>query len=79
MNFTTNSTPREFMWGGFIAFGLCSFLGLRWLLRGLQGDTLDASGHEVASRGWFIAGGIVLQLPLIGFALFAWKQGFFGA
>ncbi|EEF62827.1 hypothetical protein [Pedosphaera parvula] len=79
MNFTTNSTPSEVMWGGFIAFGLCSFWGLRWILRGLRDDTLDASGHLVASRGWFIGGGVFLQLPLIGFILFAWKQGFFGA
>jgi hypothetical protein len=63
---------------GFIVFGLCSIWGLRLLLRGLRGDILDSTGMETASRSWFIAGGILLQFPLITFTLFAWKQGFFG-
>ena len=75
----TNSTAAEAIWGGFIAFGVCSFFGLRLLLRGFRDDTLDSSGHPVASRGWFIIGGILLQLPLVGFVFFAWKQGFFGS
>jgi hypothetical protein len=79
MNPAINSTAQEAMWGGFIAFCLCSFWGLRLLLRGLRGDVLDASGSAVASRGWFIGGGIFLQLPLISFTLFAWKQGLFGS
>ena len=66
------------MWGGFIPFGLCSFWGLRLLLRGLRGDILDSSGMEIASRGWFIIGGISLQLPLAGYTYFVWKQGLFG-
>src|SRR5262249_10322705 len=74
-----NSTPSEAIWGGFMAFGICSFFGLRLLLRGLRGDTLDSSGHTVASRGWFILGGMLLQLPLVGFTLLAWKQGFFNS
>jgi hypothetical protein len=64
---------------GFLVFGLCSFWGFRLLLRGLRGDVLDSSGMETASRGWFIAAGMFLQLPLVGFTLFAWKQGFFGS
>jgi hypothetical protein len=75
----SSSTPQEAIWGGFLAFGLCSFWGLRLLLRGVRRDVLDSSGHAVASRGWFIGGGIVLQLPLLGFLLFVWKQGFFGS
>jgi hypothetical protein len=67
------------MWIGFIPFGLCSFWGLRMLARGLRGGILDSSGMAVAPRGWFIAGGILLQLPLVGYAWFAWKQGLFGA
>lgn len=62
-----------------MAFGLCSFFGLRLLLRGLRDETLDSSGHTVASRGWFILAGVVFQLPLVGFTVFAWKQGFFGS
>ena len=64
---------------GFIAFGLCSFWGLRLLLRGFRGDVLDSSGMETASRGWFIAAGTLLQLPLVGFTVIAWRQGFFGS
>src|ERR1700690_2951639 len=79
MNYASNSTAQEAMWGGFIPFGLCSFWGLNLLLRGLRQDILDASGHEVAPRSLFIGGGILLQLPLIGFTLFAWKQGLFGS
>jgi hypothetical protein len=56
---------------------LCSFWGLRWLIRGLRGDVLDSSGMAVAPRGLFIAGGILLQVPLIGYTLFVWKQGLF--
>ncbi len=77
--YTGSNTPQEAIWGGFIAFGFCSFWGLRLLLRGIRGDILDSSGHPVASRGWFIGGGIFLQLPLIGFLLFVWRQGFFGS
>ena len=61
-------------YAGFIAFGLCSVWGLRLLLRGVRGDVLDSTGMETASRNWFIAGGILLQFPLIPFTLFAWKQ-----
>ena len=67
------------IYAGFIAFGLCSVLGFRLLLRGVRGDILDLTGMETASRSWFIAGGILLQFPLIAFTLFAWKQGLFGS
>jgi hypothetical protein len=75
----SSSTASEAIWGGFLVFGVCSFFGLRLFLRGLRDDTLDASGHSIASRGWFIGGGILLQLPLVGFIAFAWRQGFFGS
>ena len=74
-----SSTAQEAMWGGFIPFVLCSIWGLRLLLRGLRGDVLDASGTPVASCNWFIVGGIFLQLPLVGFTLFVWKQGLFAS
>jgi hypothetical protein len=77
--YASNSTASEAIGGGFLAFGMCSFFGLRWLLRGLRNDTLDSTGHTIASRGWFIIGGILLQLPLITFTAFAWRQGFFGS
>jgi hypothetical protein len=79
MNVFTNSSAQDTMWAGFIPFGLCSFWGLRLLMRGFRGDILDSSGMAVAPRGLFIAGGILLQLPLIGFTLFVWKQGLFGS
>jgi hypothetical protein len=79
MNYATNSTAEEAMWGGFIPFGLCSFWGLRLLLRGLRGDILDSSGTAVATRSWFIIGGFLLQLPLGGYTYFVWKQGLFGS
>ncbi len=67
------------MGGGFIAFGLCSFWGLWLLLRGVRGDNFDSLVHVVAPRMVFIVGGILLQLPLVGFTVFAWRQGFFGS
>ncbi|MBN9692562.1 MAG: hypothetical protein J0M24_20125 [Verrucomicrobia bacterium] len=76
---TNYSTAQEAMWSGFFVFGLCSLWGLRLLFRGLRGDVFDSMGIAVASRGWFIVGGMCLQLPLAGFTLFAWKQGLFGA
>jgi hypothetical protein len=78
MRFFPNTSASEAMWGGFIVFGLCSLWGLRLVFRGLRGDTTDFLGHEVAPRSLFVGGGIFLQLPLIVFALFAWKQGYFG-
>ena len=71
----TNGSLR--IWYGFIPFGLCSFWGLQLLLRGLRRDVLDSSGMEVAPRSLFIAGGVLLQLPLIGFTVFLWKEGLF--
>jgi hypothetical protein len=79
MNYTTNSTAQGAMWSAFIPFGLCSIWGLRLLWRGLRGDILDSSGMDVAPQSLFIFGGILLQLPLAGFALLAWKQGLFGS
>ena len=72
-----NSTAREAMSGGFIAFGVCAFFGLRYLIRGLRGDIYDDSGGPIAGRSWFIVGGSVLLVPLVVFSLFAWKQGYF--
>jgi hypothetical protein len=74
-----SSTAEEAILGGFLVFGLCSLSGLRWFLRGLRDDTLDASGHPIASRGWFLVGGLLLQGPLLAFTVFAWRQGFFGS
>jgi hypothetical protein len=70
------STAEEAIAGGFIAFGLASFFGARLLLRGFRNDVNDSSGHLVAGRAWFIAGGILCQVPLIMFCLFVWRQGF---
>jgi hypothetical protein len=67
------------MSGGFLVFGICSFYGLRFLARGLRDDILDNSGSPIAGRSWFVVGGILLIVPLVAFAIFAWKQGFFGS
>ncbi len=77
MNCYTNSTAQEAMWSGLIPFGLCSLWGLRLLVRGLQGDIVDSSGAETASRSWFIIAGILLQFPLGGYVYYVWKQGLF--
>jgi hypothetical protein len=79
MDYATNSTAQEAMWGGFIPFGLCTLCGLRLVLRGLRGDILDSSGTFAAPRIWFIIGGSLLQAPLIGYTWFVWKQGLFGS
>ena len=77
MHHTSNSTAQDAMWGGFIPFGLCSFWGLRLFWRGLRGDILDSSGMAAAARGWFVVGGLLLQLPFAGYTYFVWKQGLF--
>ena len=76
--YTSTSTAFEAISGGFLAFGIFALFGLRLLWRGLRDDTLDSFGHTIASKGWFILAGGLLLLPLAGFAVFAWKQGFFG-
>lgn len=79
MNDDGYSRAQVAMWCGFIPFGLCSFWGLRLVMRGVRGDILDSSGMPVASRGLFITGGVLLQMPLAGYAFFVWKQGLFGS
>ncbi len=64
--------------GGFAVFGILAFVGLRLIYRGLRNDISDSSGTSVAGRSWFIAGGTGCCLPLIGYTLFLWKQGYFG-
>lgn len=68
---------RDAIGSGFLTFGLCSLWGMRLLVRGIRDDILDASGHRQAPRAWFVAGGILLQLPLIGYTIYAWRQGYF--
>jgi hypothetical protein len=34
--YAQNSTPQEAIWGGFLAFGLCSFWGLGLFFRGIR-------------------------------------------
>jgi len=78
MDYAINSKAHEALWVGFIPFGFCSYWGLRLFMRALRGDILDSSGMATASRSWFIIGGLLLQLPLAGYAYFVWKQGLFG-
>jgi hypothetical protein len=63
---------------GFLAFTVCAAFGLRLLYRGLCGDVNDSSGTPIAGRGWFMVGGILCVLPLMAYAVFVWKQGYFG-
>jgi len=56
MDIISPSTAQEGVWMGFIPFGLCSIWGLNILRRGLSGEIQDATGHNVASRTWFIRG-----------------------
>jgi hypothetical protein len=79
MDVFTNNSAKDSILAGYIPFGICSFWGFRLLIRGLRGDVLDASGMVTAPRSLFIIGGILLQLPIIGYTIFVWKQGFFGS
>jgi hypothetical protein len=75
-----NNFPLHFrIWCGFLAFAICAVFGLRLLYRGVRDDVYDASGTPIAGRGWFIAGGILCLLPLVAYALFLWRQGYFGS
>ncbi len=62
---------------GFFGFLALSFFGLRLLVRGIRDDIYDWLGHAPASRAWFIIGGILLQLPLVGWMVFLVRQGWF--
>ena len=66
------------MWGGYLVFGIVALVGWRLFARGLRNDILDASGHQIAGRAWFLVGGILMQVPLVVFTIFAWRQGLFG-
>lgn len=63
-------TMTKSIGGGFIVFGFVAFYGLALFLKGVSGDTLDWLGHSVAPRWLYILSGIVLQIPLIAFAVF---------
>jgi hypothetical protein len=79
MNVFTQYSASEVMWAGFIPFCICSFWGLRFVIRSFRGDTLDSSGSVAASRGWSLIGGLLAQLPLVAYTYFVWKQGLFGS
>jgi hypothetical protein len=74
-----NSSARGAIFDGFLVFGICAFFGFRLLIRGIRGDILDNVGIPIAGRSWFVIGGLLLILPLVAFAFFAWKQGYFGS
>jgi hypothetical protein len=64
---------------GFLVFGICAAIGLRFLYRGVRDDICDGSGTPIAGCGWFIVGGIFCLLPLVAYSLFFWRQGYFGS
>ncbi len=63
--------------GGFFGFGALALFGLVILARGLRNDVHDWLGHAPVSRPWFIIGGILFQLPLLGWIVFLVRQGWF--
>ena len=73
------STAEEAMWGGFLVFGIVAVCGVGIFIRGVRNDTADLTGIPNGSRWWWIIGGIFLQMPLIGYAIFAYRQGYFGS
>jgi hypothetical protein len=75
---TINSPGQEAIWNGCIAFALCSLWGLQLLVRGWRGEVFDAASQIVASRRWFIAVGLALQLPLPAFTFLVCQHGWFG-
>lgn len=76
MNFSV-STAEHAMVRGFVVFGIVAVCGARVLYRGIRQDIADNTGIPNGSRWWWIIAGAVLQVPLIGYAVFAYKQGFF--
>lgn len=72
------SSARSAMLRGLVVFAIIAFFGLKILIRGLRDDTADITGIPNGSRWWWIIAGILMQLPLIIFTVFAWRQGFFG-
>lgn len=47
---------------------ICSIDGIRFLLKGIRNDILDASGLEKAPRWVYLATGVALQIPAILYA-----------
>lgn len=75
--YSSPNSVGEAIWGGFLVFGICSFVGLKYLVRGFRNDILDSLGHPAAHRAWFIVGGFLMQLPLVCFVVFVWSRGYF--
>ena len=63
--------------GGFWAFGLLSLFGLRIFYKGLRNDIYDWLGEKSAPRWSYIAFGLFCQLPLGGYILLLFHQGYF--
>lgn len=60
--------------GGYIAFGAAAAYGWYLFLKGVRGETRDWLGHEKAPRWLYIAAGLFLQLPLLGYAVFVHRM-----
>jgi len=63
--------------GGFIAFGLCSAYGVKLIYQGATNQIIDESGMDKAPRWMFLAGGFLMQVPLIVFIAYLFHQGYF--
>ena len=63
--------------GGFIAFGCCSAFGVRLIYLGVTNQIIDESGMDKAPRWMFIAGGFLMQIPLLTYVAYLFHQGYF--
>jgi hypothetical protein len=63
--------------GGFVVFGLCSAYGIRLLYLGITNKIIDASGMNKAPRWIFLSCGFLMQMPLIVYLAYLFRQGYF--
>ena len=72
-----NSAFMRRVGGGLVVFGICSAYGIRLIYLGVTNQIIDQSGMDKAPRWTFIAGGFLMQIPLVAYIAYLFHQGFF--
>jgi hypothetical protein len=72
-----NFPTRVWIYYGFIVFGCCSAYGIKLIYLGITNQIIDESGMDKAPRWMFLAGGFLIQIPLVAYIVYLFHQGYF--
>jgi hypothetical protein len=72
-----NWSPTMMISGGIVVFGCCCAYGIKLIYLGVTNQIIDESGMDKAPRWVFLAGGFLMQIPLLVFVAYLFHQGYF--